>query len=238
MCRELFVCIVQVKYGSCVRDSCSGYSGASKAFEIALQSMTSSSAEEVRSAAAFALGNLAVGATELVDQVTARISSGSSSEAVLALHSLKEFIAHASPSAISTRADSLWVPLFNICAIDGPPLPEAGLPDDAKPDEKKARDRRIETAFKQQEPIRQKWQQSETSRSVAAECLGKITLTDPARFLPLLQSRASDALAGIRCAVITGAYSFLVKHNTAADVPFFQPSASLSSTPRKDTTPC
>lgn len=217
---------------------CSGYNGASKAFEIALNSMSSSSAEEVRSAAAFALGNLAVGATELVDQVIARISSGSSSEAVLALHSLKEFIAHAQPSAISTRADSLWVPLFNICAIDGPPPPEAGLADDAKPEEKKARDRRIEAAFKQQEPIRHKWQQSETSRSVAAECLGKITLTDPARFLPLLQSRASDELAGIRCAVITGKLTLEIEGASLLMFLYFKPSASLSLTPRKDTIPC
>lgn len=166
--------------------------------------MAEASSEEVRSSAAFALGNLAVGSEDLVDQVIAHISSGNAQENVLALHTLKEFITHAQPSAISTRAESLWQPLFSICAIDGPPPPEPGLPGNAKPDEKKKRDQRIEAEFKKNEPQRSRWQQTDQSRTVAAECLGKITLTDPNRFLPLLQSRVGDKLAGIRCAVITG----------------------------------
>lgn len=199
--------LLSCNQGRCMTDpvfSSRGYQDATKAFEVALDKMLQSSSEEVRSSAAFALGNLAAGSEELVDQVISHISSGSAQEAVLALSALKEFIAHAQPAAIGARADSLWQPLLNICAIDGPPPPEPGLPADAKPDQKKQRDQRIEAEFKKNEPIRAKWQQTETSRAVAAECLGKIILTDPSRFLPMLQSRNTDALAGIRCAVITG----------------------------------
>lgn len=184
--------------------SLSDYQGAARAFQIALDKMNSGSDEEVRSAASFALGNLAVGSEDLVDQVIAHISSGDAHQAVLALHALKEFITHAQAPSIAARADSLWQPLFSICSIEGPPPPEASLPDDAKPEQKKARDQRIEAQFKENEPVRTKWMQTETSRSVAAECLGKITLLDPPRFLPQLQARVGDKLAGIRCAVITG----------------------------------
>ena len=122
----------------------------------------------------------------------------------LSLHALKEFISHASPEALSSTAESLWTPLFTICSIEGPPPPEAGLPATAADADKKAREKRAEAQWKSTAPHREKWKQTENSRNVSADCLGKITLTDPNRFLPQLQARLQDSLAGIRAAVISG----------------------------------
>lgn len=142
----------------------------------------------------------------------------------LSLHALKEFITHSSAQSLSSKAESLWTPLFTICSIEGPPPPEAGLPKEASDADKKAREKRAEAQRKATEPLREKWKQTENSRNVSADCLGKITLTDPGRFLPQLQvrvqsqscgaiidlsftqARVQDSLAGIRSAVISGAW--------------------------------
>jgi cullin-associated NEDD8-dissociated protein 1 len=181
------------------------YSGAEKAFKVALGHFTSST-DEVRSAAAFALGNLAVGSPKLVESIVQQIASSGADDKqrALSLQALKEFIIHAQFGDLASVAESLWTPLFSICAVDGPPPVEPAAPAGAPADEKKKRDKRVDEQWKKTEPIREHWKQTETSRNVAAECLGKITLTQPQRFLPQLQARLQDGQAGIRVAIISG----------------------------------
>lgn len=165
-----------------------------------------SSADEVRTAAAFALGNLAVGSPTLVSAIVQQIAASGvdDKQRVLSLQALKEFIVHAQFNDLASVAESLWTPLFSICSVDGPPPSEGAVAAAASADEKKKRDARVNEHWKQTEAIREHWKQTETSRNVAAECLGKITLTQAQRFLPQLQARVQDGQAGIRVAVISG----------------------------------
>ncbi|OCF45173.1 tip120-family protein [Kwoniella heveanensis CBS 569] len=77
-------------------------------------SFFSSESEEVRSAAAFAAGNLAVGAPKVfLPAIIKRISSASSEGSrLLLLHALKEVILHSSSAQLELLADTLWKPLF------------------------------------------------------------------------------------------------------------------------------
>ncbi|WWC99318.1 hypothetical protein V866_006219 [Kwoniella sp. B9012] len=70
--------------------------------------------EEVRSAAAFAAGNLAVGAPKVFLPAIIKHIETVTSEAtrLLLLHSLKEVILHSSAAQLELLADSLWKPLF------------------------------------------------------------------------------------------------------------------------------
>ncbi|WWC85910.1 uncharacterized protein L201_000780 [Kwoniella dendrophila CBS 6074] len=70
--------------------------------------------EEVRSAAAFAAGNLAVGAPKVfLPSITKQIETATDeSSRLLVLHSLKEVILHSSSAQLELLADSLWKPLF------------------------------------------------------------------------------------------------------------------------------
>ncbi|WWC66659.1 uncharacterized protein I206_100563 [Kwoniella pini CBS 10737] len=70
--------------------------------------------EEVRSAAAFAAGNLAVGAPKVFLPAIIKHIETVKSEAtrLLLLHSLKEVILHSSSAQLELLADSLWKPLF------------------------------------------------------------------------------------------------------------------------------
>jgi cullin-associated NEDD8-dissociated protein 1 len=140
--------------------------------------------------------------TSIVSQIAA--SGAGDKERALSLQALKEFIVHAHFTDLAASAEALWTPLFSICAVDGPPPVEPSPPATATADEKKKRDQRVDEQWKQTEPIREQWKQTESSRNVAAECLGKITLTQPQRFLPQLQARLQDGQAGIRAAIISG----------------------------------
>ena len=202
--------------------------------------------DDVRSAAAFAAGalaahpiatdragNIAVGNADaslpaLVAKVGANEDERSRS---LALQALKEFITHSSAASLAPRAEALWEPLFAICAVAGLQPVEPGLGPDATDAEKKARDKRVEAQWKENEPVREHWKATEAARNIAADCLGKIALTNPVMYLPLLQARLSDPTSGIRAAVISGPSC----HCAYRLIP--QPSASPSPTRAPRTTP-
>jgi cullin-associated NEDD8-dissociated protein 1 len=139
------------------------------------------------------VGNLAVGSpTDCLPQLVGYIQAGNGDDRkrTLALGAVKEFIVHASVASLAPSADELWEPLIAICAIEGPPPAEA-KPAGLAPDEVKARDKRVDAAWKASESVREQWKATEVSRTMAAECLGKITLADPQRYLAKLQVRAA-----------------------------------------------
>lgn len=73
-----------------------------------------SQVEEIKSAAAFAAGNIAVGnVPAYLPQIVEQVSGASSSAMrLLYLHSLKEAILHCSPAQLEGVADTLWLPLL------------------------------------------------------------------------------------------------------------------------------
>ncbi|WVQ93760.1 hypothetical protein IAU59_000837 [Kwoniella sp. CBS 9459] len=77
-------------------------------------SFFSSESEELRSAAAFAAGNLAVGAPDVFLPAIIKNIDSTTSEAssLLLLHALKEVILHSSSAQLEALADTLWKPLF------------------------------------------------------------------------------------------------------------------------------
>ncbi|KIR43743.1 tip120-family protein [Cryptococcus deuterogattii 99/473] len=125
-------------------------------FEIIL-SFFKHDSEEVRSAAAFAAGNLAVGAPAVyVPAIITKISSAKDeSERLLLLHAIKEVILHSPSSELESLADTLWAPLFS--ATDATSASKANSTGD------------------------------DGIRNVIAACIGKLTTTVPAKFLPQLQ---------------------------------------------------
>ncbi|KAK0538159.1 hypothetical protein OC835_001516 [Tilletia horrida] len=138
-----------------------------------------SKSDEVRGAAAFALGNMAVGSLEellpIIEQhVNADAGGGSASKRVLSLHALKELISNASTEQLRAVATRVWAPLFAAC--------------DTK---------------------------DEATRNIAAECLARLTLSDPATYLVQLQAALASPSAAIRAAVIT-ALRFTLTDNSGA----------------------
>lgn len=168
-------------------------------------------------------GNLAVGSPQqCLPQLVGYIQGGKAQDRKrnLALTAVKEFIVHSSSAVLAPSADALWEPLLSICAVEGPPAAEA-KPANLTPDEVKARDRRVDAAWKASEPVREQWKATEVSRTMAAECLGKITVTDPQRYLAKLQVRRrlsilcrSGMLRGHRVAWATSwpAFGLLLFH--------------------------
>jgi cullin-associated NEDD8-dissociated protein 1 len=72
--------------------------------------------EQIRSAAAFALGNMAVGSLAVVlPLLEQHIATDDAKRRLLSLHALKELISHASPAALASIAQRLWTPLFEHC---------------------------------------------------------------------------------------------------------------------------
>ncbi|POW22830.1 hypothetical protein PSHT_00764 [Puccinia striiformis] len=134
-----------------------------------------SSFEDMRNAAAFAIGNMATGAADVFLPHIFQLIGATEKHRHLPLQALKEFIAHAPGPSLSSHADSLWDPLFD--AVDG---------------------------------------QLETSRNVAAECLGKLTLSDAAQFLPRLLARLKSPSPQIRMSCMTA-----VRFTLTDDTPGF-----------------
>ncbi|CAD6892675.1 unnamed protein product [Tilletia controversa] len=139
-----------------------------------------SSSEEVKGAAAFALGNMAVGSLDellpIIEQhVTADASesgTATSSTRVLSLHALKELIGHASAEQLGPVAARVWAPLFAACET-----------------------------------------KDEATRNIGAECLARLTLSDPGTYLVQLQAALASPSAAIRAAVIT-ALRFMLTDNS------------------------
>jgi cullin-associated NEDD8-dissociated protein 1 len=101
--------------------------------------------EEVRSAAAFAAGNIAIGNLQQFLPALVNMTQGDQKKRLLALHALKEVVTHCHQGQLEGVADMLWTPLFA----------------------------NSESA-------------EETTRNVAAACLGKLATTHPSKYLPQL----------------------------------------------------
>lgn len=130
-----------------------------------------SSVEEVRDAAAYALGGLAVGNLAAFIPVIEQHITSNESKRYLSLHALKEVIAHSHASNLAPVAERIWQPLFDIS--------------DSK---------------------------DEASRSISAECLGRLTMADPERYLVQLQSYLRSDSASARAAVLVAVRYTLTEH--------------------------
>ncbi|KAF8982329.1 Cullin-associated NEDD8-dissociated protein 1 [Entomortierella lignicola] len=122
--------------------------------------------EEVRSAAAFAIGNVSAGNVSLYVPIIMQEIQKDSKKRYLLLHALKEVITrytHKEGSKeLEAHASEIWILLFDNCES-----------------------------------------QEEGTRNVVAECLGKLTLTNPYKFLPELQARLRSDSAQIRGTVVS-----------------------------------
>ncbi|EPQ61385.1 hypothetical protein GLOTRDRAFT_30890 [Gloeophyllum trabeum ATCC 11539] len=118
--------------------------------------------EEVRTAAAFAAGNIAVGNLHHFLPSIIKIVKNDPQRRLLALHAVKEVVTHCLHGQLETVADTLWVPLFENSENS-----------------------------------------EETTRNVAAACLGKLTVTQPSRYLPQLHARIEDENPSTRATVVS-----------------------------------
>ncbi|EST09497.1 TATA-binding protein interacting (TIP20) [Kalmanozyma brasiliensis GHG001] len=136
--------------------------------------------EEVKMAAAFAVGNMTVGALPVfLPAIQERISAPSddktSSLRFLSLHALKELITHGSAEQLSVVAEQVWPVLFDACETK-----EEGV------------------------------------RSIGAECLARLTLSEPTKFLPLLQERLRSPSMSVRATVLAAIRFTLSTESSAA----------------------
>ncbi|KAG6854209.1 hypothetical protein C0991_009522 [Blastosporella zonata] len=122
----------------------------------------SSEREEVRIAAAFAAGNIAIGNLQQFLPVIVKLAESDPKKRLLSLHALKEVVTHCSQGQLEGVAEMLWVPLFE----------------------------NSETS-------------EETTRNVAAACLGKLATTQPSRYLPQLHARLREPNAATRATVVS-----------------------------------
>ncbi|KAG6910631.1 hypothetical protein DXG01_009140 [Tephrocybe rancida] len=118
--------------------------------------------EEVRVAAAFAAGNIAIGNLQQFLPAIVRLAESDPKKRLLSLHALKEVVTHCSQGQLEGVAEMLWVPLF----------------------------KNSETS-------------EETTRNVAAACLGKLATTHPSRYLPQLHARLREPNAATRATVVS-----------------------------------
>lgn len=104
----------------------------------------------------------------------------------LLLGAVKETLSHSSADALSGLSEALWQPLFQIC--------------EAASDQQKAA---ADSAAGGNSARVGDDARLDGTRNIAAECLGKITLSNPSVYLPQLQSRLQAKSPGTRAAVIT-----------------------------------
>lgn len=122
----------------------------------------SSDQEEIRAAASFAAGNIAIGNLPQFLPAIVKMVEKDPKKRLLSLHSLKEVVTYSSHSQLEGVADMLWVPLFENSENS-----------------------------------------EETTRNVAAACLGKLAITHPSKYLPQLQARIRDSNASTRATVVS-----------------------------------
>ncbi|CAE6372038.1 unnamed protein product [Rhizoctonia solani] len=120
-----------------------------------------SDAEEVRNAAAFAVGNIAIGSQERFLPVIVKLVQTDGEKRLLSMNALKEVVSHCSHAHLESIAESLWQPLFDTGSSH------------------------------------------EKALNIAASCLGKLTTTNPARFLPPLEARLQDPNPTVRALVVS-----------------------------------
>jgi cullin-associated NEDD8-dissociated protein 1 len=89
----------------------------------------------------------------------------------LLLGSVKELLTHSSAQVLSELSNTLWTPLFQLCESASALQKAAGDSNNATGSSAKAGDEA----------------RLDGTRNIAAECLGKITLTNPAVYLGQLQ---------------------------------------------------
>ncbi|KAF8878431.1 armadillo-type protein [Infundibulicybe gibba] len=118
--------------------------------------------EELRAAAAFAAGNIAIGNLQQFLPAIVKMVQSDSKKRLLSLHALKEVVTHCPQGQLEGVADLLWVPLFEHS-------------DNSE----------------------------ETTRNVAAACLGKLATTHPSKYLPQLHARIHDENAATRATVVS-----------------------------------
>ncbi|KAF8329094.1 TIP120-domain-containing protein [Cantharellus anzutake] len=129
----------------------------------------SSDSQDIRTAAAFTVGNVAIGNIPAFLPVIIKQIQADDERRLLSLHSLKEIVTHCSNSQLEGVADAVWSPVF-----ENPENSEEG------------------------------------TRNVAAACLGKLTTTNPSRYLPQLQSRIRDPSWVVRATVVSSIrYTFV-----------------------------
>ncbi|RHZ77030.1 hypothetical protein Glove_186g52 [Diversispora epigaea] len=133
---------------------------------VTILSMFSSQSEDLKSAAAFALGNVSSGNVSKYLPIVIKEITSDPKKRYLLLHSLKEIISRYSNEdgvkALGPFADDIWNILFD----SGENIEEG-------------------------------------TRGVVAECLGKLTLANPNKFLPELQKRLRSGSAQTRGTVVT-----------------------------------
>ncbi|KAF5361703.1 hypothetical protein D9758_007269 [Tetrapyrgos nigripes] len=117
--------------------------------------------EEVRAAAAFAAGNIAIGNLHQFLPIIVKMVQSDQKKRLLSLHALKEVVTHSSHGHLESVAEMLWVPLFENSENS-----------------------------------------EETTRNVAAACLGKLATTHPAKYLPQLHARIKDSDPAARATVV------------------------------------
>ncbi|KAF8168473.1 armadillo-type protein [Crassisporium funariophilum] len=118
--------------------------------------------EEMRAAAAFAAGNIAIGNLHQFLPTIVKMIESDPKKRLLALHASKEVVTHCSQGQLEGVADLLWAPLFE-----------------------------------------NSQNAEETTRNVAAACLGKLATTHPSRYLPQLHARIRDANPDTRATVVS-----------------------------------
>ncbi|KAI0271714.1 TIP120-domain-containing protein [Gloeopeniophorella convolvens] len=134
--------------------------------------------EDVRTAAAFAAGNIAIGNLHQFLPSIVHLVKQDDSKRLLALHALKEVVTHTSTGHLESLAETLWTPLFENS--------ESG---------------------------------DESSRGVAAACIGKLITTHPARYLPQVHARIRDPNAATRATVLSAIrYTFVDSSSSYDDV--------------------
>ncbi|THV01265.1 TIP120-domain-containing protein [Dendrothele bispora CBS 962.96] len=133
----------------------------SEIFNYAIDQFTSEE-EQIRAAAAFAAGNIAIGNLHQFLPIIVKMVQSDQKKRLLSLYALKEVVTHCSHGQLESVAETLWVPLFE----------------------------NSENA-------------EETTRNVAAACLGKLATTHPAKYLPQLHARIKDSNPAARATVVS-----------------------------------
>ncbi|PPQ69227.1 hypothetical protein CVT25_006944 [Psilocybe cyanescens] len=118
--------------------------------------------EELRAAAAFAAGNIAIGNLHQFLPAIVKMVDNDPKKRLLALHAAKEVVTHCSHGQLEGVAELLWGPLFE-----------------------------------------NSQNAEESTRNVAAACLGKLATTDPSRYLPQLHARVKDPNPDTRATVVS-----------------------------------
>ncbi|KAF9482351.1 TIP120-domain-containing protein [Pholiota conissans] len=118
--------------------------------------------EDIRAAAAFAAGNIAIGNLHQFLPVIIKMIESDPKKRLLALHAAKEVVTHCSHGQLESVADLFWGPLFE-----------------------------------------NSQNAEESTRNVAAACLGKLATTHPSRYLPQLHARIRDPNPDTRATVVS-----------------------------------